>query len=86
MEPDSRMSRIFGSLELMVNSGHHQAIQDVAEGFKPAGRSSDGIIEAMEYTKAPMVMGVQWHAEGLAARDPAQLALFEALVDACARD
>jgi putative glutamine amidotransferase len=80
LEPDCMVSKICGQKILNVNSGHHQAVRRAAEGFQITGHSPDGIIEVMEYSRDPKVFGVQWHPESLVSQDPAQLALFEALV------
>ncbi|MBQ4160135.1 MAG: gamma-glutamyl-gamma-aminobutyrate hydrolase family protein [Clostridia bacterium] len=45
-----------------VNSWHHQAVQDLADGFFVTLRASDGVIEGYEPEKLP-VFGVQWHPE-----------------------
>lgn len=53
-----------------VNSRHHQSVDRVADGFKIAAKSADGIIESIEIDDGlhPFVICVQWHPEGL--RDP----------------
>lgn len=46
-----------------VNSRHHQAIKEVAPGFKVSATAPDGIIEAIEDPQARFCLGVQWHPE-----------------------
>ena len=46
-----------------------------------AGRSDDGVVEAIEDPDRDFVVGVQWHAERLV-DDPTHRQLFAALVDA----
>ena len=51
-----------------VNSFHHQAVKDVARGFKASAFAGDGIIEAIEPEPGnsavhPFTIGVQWHPE-----------------------
>jgi gamma-glutamyl-gamma-aminobutyrate hydrolase PuuD len=46
-----------------------------------AGRSDDGVVEAIEDADRDFVVGVQWHAERLV-DDPTHRQLFAALVDA----
>ncbi|MHB1418723.1 MAG: gamma-glutamyl-gamma-aminobutyrate hydrolase family protein [Bacillota bacterium] len=65
-----------------VNSFHHQAIKDVAPGFLISARADDGVIEAIESEQHRFVIGVQWHPEDMAARDPLQMELFRMLVAA----
>ncbi len=45
-----------------INSSHHQAVKDLAPGFKIVGRAPDGIPEAMESEDGQIVC-VQWHPE-----------------------
>ncbi len=59
----SRLHRIFGKEVLAVNSFHHQAVKDVAEGFEATAWADDGVIEAIEYTGECFILGVQWHPE-----------------------
>jgi putative glutamine amidotransferase len=62
-------------------SGHHQAVDRLGDGLWVGGRSPDGLIEAIEGgTAEGWMLGVQWHPERTAADDPAQQALFDALV------
>ena len=61
-EKGSMLESFYGS-EFAVNSFHHQAVKDVAPGFKAAAVSTEhGIIEAIEHDNRPM-FGVQWHPE-----------------------
>ncbi|HEY4284770.1 MAG TPA: gamma-glutamyl-gamma-aminobutyrate hydrolase family protein [Chthoniobacterales bacterium] len=48
----------------MVNSSHHQAVDQPAEGFViEAWSTTDEIIEQMRLSKHPFVLGVQYHPE-----------------------
>jgi len=46
-----------------VNSRHHQAVKDVAPGFRVSATAPDGVIEAIEDPSARFCLGVQWHPE-----------------------
>ena len=84
LEPKTRLDAIYGGGELRVNSYHHQAVQDVAPGFRVAARAPDGIIEAIEAEDPDwFAIGVQWHphSETASALD---LQLFDAFVEAAA--
>jgi putative glutamine amidotransferase len=81
IEPDSLLSRIVGVRTLRVNSFHHQAVEVLGEGLRVSARSSDGVVEAIESPRNGFALGVQWHAECLAAK-PRHAALFEGLVQA----
>jgi putative glutamine amidotransferase len=86
-EPGSRLSAITETRPLASASHHHQGVDLLGEGLVVTGRSTDGLVEAIERivadpddTRASWMLGVQWHPEETAERDPAQQALFEALV------
>jgi putative glutamine amidotransferase len=46
-----------------ANSRHHQAIKQVAAGFRVSATAPDGVIEAIEDPAARFCLGVQWHPE-----------------------
>jgi putative glutamine amidotransferase len=67
-----------------VNSRHHQALKQVAGGFRVSATAPDGIIEAIEDTSAPFCLGVQWHPENFW-RTGEFRPLFEGFVEAAGR-
>jgi putative glutamine amidotransferase len=64
-----------------VNSRHHQAVKDVAPGFKVSATAPDGVIEAIEDPRARFCVGVQWHPENFW-RTGEFRALFEGFLEA----
>jgi putative glutamine amidotransferase len=48
---------------IAVNSFHHQAVKDVAPGFRVTAVSKDGVVEAIEKIGSTRVYGVQFHPE-----------------------
>ena len=49
-----------------VNSVHHQAVKQLADGFTVEATSADdGLIEAMRWTGGSYMAAVQWHPEFL---------------------
>lgn len=63
VEPDTLLYSLFRTDTLAVNSFHHQAVKEVAPGFRVCARSVDGVIEAMESAEHKSMLGVQWHPE-----------------------
>jgi gamma-glutamyl-gamma-aminobutyrate hydrolase PuuD len=82
VEPGTRLACITGAERLTVNSYHHQATGRLGAGLRASARSPDGILEALEHKEDPFVVCVQWHPERRTEDSPADLALFEALVEA----
>lgn len=60
IEKESFLEKCYHTDRIQVNSFHHQAINQVAQGFRVTAISEDGIIEAIEKDK---IVGVQWHPE-----------------------
>jgi putative glutamine amidotransferase len=46
-----------------VNSRHHQAVKQAADGFEVTATAPDGVIEAMERRESAFCVAVQWHPE-----------------------
>ncbi len=80
--PNSLMERVYGDGELRVNSMHHMAIDDVADGFEVTARCPDGIVEAIE-SRIPdwFAIGTQFHPESDTA-SALDLRVFEEFVEA----
>ena len=78
-------TRLFEILEkgtIWVNSHHHQAVKEVAQGLEVSATAGDGIVEAIERPDYPFLLGIQWHAEGTWAQDEASQKIFTAFVQA----
>jgi len=78
--PHSRLRSTLGGPSLEVNSFHHQAVKTLGKNLVATAWAEDGTIEAVEDQNGRLVLGVQWHAEGLTDHAP----LFEALISAAA--
>jgi putative glutamine amidotransferase len=53
---------VTGVTNALVNSYHHQAVKDLAPGFRIVAKSPDGVVEAIECDTYPAI-GVQFHPE-----------------------
>jgi putative glutamine amidotransferase len=91
LTPGSLLANITRKQKLGVNSTHHQAVGRVAAPLRVSGRSPDGIIEGLELKPGlscwqPWLLSVQFHPERLADRYSDHQALFDAFIQACARN
>ena len=67
VKSDTYLSKLIGTKSTSVNSRHHQAVKDLAKGFRISAVSPDGVVEAIEGTDYP-ALGVQFHPELLFVR------------------
>jgi putative glutamine amidotransferase len=64
-----------------ISCYHHQCIATLGAGLTPAAYSADGVIEAVTLQDhAGWYLGVQWHPEDSAAKDPVQAEVFRHFV------
>ena len=63
--PGSSLAHMFPNAQRpVVNSIHHQAVKDLGRDIMIEAISDpDGIVEAIRYQRANVVMGLQWHPE-----------------------
>ncbi|WP_329267433.1 gamma-glutamyl-gamma-aminobutyrate hydrolase family protein [Streptomyces sp. NBC_01451] len=80
---DSLLARVIGAEKAEVSCYHHQRVDRPGTGLEVTATAADGTVEALElpYTRG-WFAAVQWHPEDTAHEDPAQQALFDALVEA----
>lgn len=81
LEPGSKIHEIFGRDRVAVRSGHHQAVNRVADALVVTALAEDGIVEGTEMPSATWVVGVQWHPEDDDGSASDRRALFQAFVD-----
>ena len=80
--PGTLLARLCGPQSLTVNSTHHQAVNRPGAGVLVSAGSPDGVIEAIELPGHRFALGVQWHPEALAGREPRHGAILRGLVEA----
>lgn len=82
---DSILYPILGQ-SVMTNSFHHQAVKRVADGFRVGAVAKDGMVEEIENSRGPFLLGIQWHPELMASSgDPAMQKVFNLFVNACGK-
>lgn len=76
IEPDSLLHELLGAKRLDVTTYHHQAVLDLAPGFRVTARSDDKLVEAIERKNRPFLLGVQFHPEKMLPFDKRLNAIF----------
>lgn len=84
VEPGSRLHEILGGEKFMVNSLHHQGIDELAPRLRASAHSDDGIVEGVEARDGSWVFGVQFHPEELFPQHQFSRRLFQTFVEQCA--
>lgn len=79
----SKFYNIMGEESLLVNSLHHQAVKRLSDGYKVSAQSTDGVIEAIEYSGDQFCLGIQWHPEMMIERYDKFNKIFEAFINEC---
>lgn len=79
---NSRLFEILNTAEIKTNSYHHQAINEIADGFIATAFAKDGIVECIESTVLDFAIGIQWHPESMYAKYPVFSNIFTAFVKA----
>lgn len=82
----TKLASIAGTLDAVVNSHHHQAIESVGANLIATAWASDGVIEAIEDPRNDrFVMAVQWHPELGWKDDELSQRLFRSFVSQAAK-
>ena len=83
--PGGAFERLLGRQTIRVNSLHGQGISELGQRVVVEGVAEDGTIEAIRISDASgFALGVQWHAEYDAQRNPVNRTLFQAFGEAVA--
>lgn len=60
---ETKLHDLLHQHRLRVNALHHQAVETPGEGIRTAAHDRNGIVQAIEHTTLPFVLGLQWHPE-----------------------
>jgi putative glutamine amidotransferase len=77
----TQLHAMVGTTDIMVNSAHHQAVDQVGNGVRINATAPDGVIEGIELPAKRFCIGVQWHPEFLITQ--ADHAIYHAFIHAC---
>jgi putative glutamine amidotransferase len=80
----SRLAAALGQATASCLSHHHQGLDRLGEGFRPVAWAPDGVVEGIERDRG-WTVGVLWHPESTAQRDPVQHRLLASFVEAASR-
>lgn len=81
VDADSFLAKAVGETSFLINSFHHQSIDQVAPGFKVVAKSKDGIVEAIESTTDHFMFAVQWHPEMMSHENKPSQDIFTAYIN-----
>jgi putative glutamine amidotransferase len=84
LAPGSVIAEAAEAEVLSCSTHHHQGVDGLGDGVSATGWSEDGLVEAVE-REGGWMLGVQWHPEDDAGRDPGHQAVFDALIARAAR-
>ena len=77
--PGGRLAALLGKPQIQVNSSHGQGVKRLAPGLRIEAIAPDGLVEAFSLeAQTGFALGVQWHAEHDATRNPINRTLFAA--------
>jgi putative glutamine amidotransferase len=78
--PNTLLHRVAQTLEMPVNSAHHQAVKTVGAGIVINATAPDGVVEGIEDPRKRFCLGVEWHPEY--SISPADDLIFNAFIRA----
>lgn len=83
VQPGTRLYDIVQKGSIEVNTTHHQSVKTLGRNLVINAVAGDGVVEGIESTRHRFVLGVQWHPEVLALRQPLQRRIFSSFIAAC---
>jgi len=81
VEAGTRLAQAIGPGKHLVNSRHHQIVDQAAPGLRVSARSEEGYPEALERDDKKFAVAVQWHPEDLVENREEAKRLFQAFAD-----
>lgn len=83
LDADSQIASVIGATRWATNTIHHQAVKVPGAHMRVSGRTSDGVVEAIEKRDNPTQIGTQFHPEIMS--DKRSQRLFGFLVESGAQ-
>ena len=70
---------------LETNSFHHQCVKTIGKGLTISAIAADGVVEALEDSSRPFLIGLQWHPECMYSSSPPVRELFSKFIECAVR-
>lgn len=80
IKSNSKLIDIYKKDTILVNSFHHQAVNNLDNNMLISATSNDNIIEAIEHRTNKFAIGVQWHPETMLEKYNEHLELFKQFI------
>jgi putative glutamine amidotransferase len=81
VEAGTRLAQAIGAGTHVVNSRHHQVVDQTGDRLRVSARSEEGYPEALERDDKKFAVAVQWHPEDLVENREEARRLFQAFAD-----
>jgi putative glutamine amidotransferase len=81
VETGTKLAQAIGPGTHLVNSRHHQIVDQPGESLRVSARSEEGYPEALEREDKKFAVAVQWHPEDLVGEQEEAKRLFQAFAD-----
>jgi putative glutamine amidotransferase len=81
VETGTRLAKAIGPGTQLVNSRHHQIVDQAGDRLRISARSEEGYPEALEREDKKFAVAVQWHPEDLIENREEARRLFQAFAD-----
>ena len=86
MVPDTWFAKLMRDAQMPVNSLHGQGVKSLGKGLEALAHAEDGLVEALHAPGYPQfTLGVQWHPEWQASKNPYSTRIFKAFGAACSQ-
>jgi putative glutamine amidotransferase len=83
IEADGQLAALLKTESIMVNSLHHQGINQLGKGLTAEAFSDDGLVEAFSIDNLSFGLAVQWHPEWEVEKSTENSVIFKAFGNAC---
>lgn len=80
VDEDAKLADALAGTAVTGASFHHQSVRNVGRGLRVVARNEESVVEAVEATDRPWMLGVQWHPERTP-DDPRTIHLIQSFIE-----